>query len=310
MKTVRTLAWICSLLLLVPLARADQWKPATAPLMTRWAKDVSPQNALPEYPRPQMVRQEWLNLNGLWQLDLKASAESPVPSGKELAQKILVPFPVESALSGVMQPADRVWYRRTFQVPASWNGSRVLLHFGAVDWEATVFVNGKELGTHRGGFDAFSFDITDALKPGAEQELIVKVFDPTDKGDQPRGKQVVNPKGIWYTPTTGIWQTAWLEPVPAARIGGLKLVPDLDASCLRLTVEGVGTSAGQSIEAVARDGSTVVAQATAAVGQAIALEIPTESLKLWSPEKPFLYDLTVTLKQGDKPLDTVSSYFG
>jgi hypothetical protein len=278
--------------------------------MTRWAKDVTPQNALPEYPRPQMVRQEWLNLNGLWQLDLKAKAEDAVPTGKELPQEILVPFPVESALSGVMQPADRVWYRRTFQVPASWNGSRVLLHFGAVDWEATVFVNGKELGTHRGGFDAFSFDITDALKPGAEQELLVKVFDPTDKGDQPRGKQIGKPHGIWYTPTTGIWQTAWLEPVPAARIGGLKLVPDLDAASLRLTVAGVGTAAGQSIEAVARDGSTVVAQATAAVGQAIELKIPKESLKLWSPDKPFLYDLTVTLKQGDKPLDTVASYFG
>jgi len=309
-KTPRILVLLGVFVLLVPLAHAAEWKPGVAPLMTRWAKDVSPQNALPEYPRPQMVRQEWLNLNGLWQLDLTAGESDAAPVGKPLARTILVPYPVESALSGVMQPAERVWYRRTFQVPASWKGNRVLLHFGAVDWEATVFVNGKELGTHRGGYDAFSFDITDALTASAEQELIVKVFDPTDQGNQPRGKQVKNPKGIWYTPTTGIWQTVWLEPVPATRIGRLKLMPDVDASCLRLTVEGVGTTSGHTIEAVARDGSAVVAKAAGPVGQPLELKLPKESLKLWSPEKPFLYDLTVTLQADAKPVDTVASYFG
>lgn len=309
-KTPRIFALLGAVVLLVPLARAAEWKPGAAPLMTRWAKDVSPQNALPEYPRPQMVRQEWLNLNGLWQLDLTAGESDAAPVGKPLARTILVPYPVESALSGVMQSAERVWYRRTFQVPASWKGNRVLLHFGAVDWEATVFVNGKELGTHRGGYDAFSFDITEALTASAEQELIVKVFDPTDQGNQPRGKQVKDPKGIWYTPTTGIWQTVWLEPVPAARIGQIKLVPDVDASCLRLTVEGVGATAGHVIEAEARDGSAVVAKAAGPVGQPLELKLPKESLKLWSPEKPFLYDLTVTLQADAKPVDTVASYFG
>lgn len=310
MKTPRILAVVSLVLLLSPLALAAEWKPSTAPLMTRWAKDVSPQNALPEYPRPQMVRREWLNLNGLWQLDLKAGEGDAAPVGKKLAQTILVPFPVESALSGVMQPANRVWYRRTFQVPERWTGSRVLLHFGAVDWEATVYVNGKEQGTHRGGYDAFSFDITDALTTGTDQELLVKVWDPTDQGDQPRGKQVKNPKGIWYTPTTGIWQTVWLEPVPAARIGQLKFVPDVDASCLRLTVEGVGTTADHTVEVVARDGNTVVRKTTGPVGQAIELKLPKESLKLWSPERPFLYDLTVTLSAGGQAVDTVASYFG
>ena len=216
---MRALTLISTLLLLVPLAWADDWKPAQSPLMTRWAKDVSPHNALPEYPRPQMVRQPWLNLNGLWQVDLDASRNEALPVGKVLPQKVLVPYPIESALSGVGKHADRVWYRRTFQVPAEWKASRVLLHFGAVDWEATVYVNGKQLGTHRGGYDPFSFDITEALKDGTEQELIVKVFDPTNQGDQPRGKQVLDPRGIWYTPATGIWQTVWLEPVPAAQIG-------------------------------------------------------------------------------------------
>lgn len=301
---------LLSLLLLVPSVGAAEWKPAAAALMTRWAKEVSPQNALPEYPRPQMVRSQWLNLNGLWQLDLKADEGDAAPVGKDLPQTILVPFPVESALSGVMQPADRVWYRRTFEVPEGWKGNRILLHFGAVDWEATVYVNGKELGTHRGGYDAFSFDITDALTSDPKQELLVKVWDPTDQGDQPRGKQVKNPKGIWYTPTTGIWQTVWLEPASAARIDQLTLAPDVDASCLRVTATGVGATAAHAIEVVARAGDVEVAKTTGPVGEPVELKIPKESLKLWSPDQPFLYDLTVTLTAGGKAVDTVASYFG
>src|SRR5947207_707210 len=192
-------------------ATAADWKPAPAPLMTSWGKRVTPENAWKEYPRPQLVRNAWLNLNGLW--DYAITAKGAVKPEKWDGQ-ILVPFCVESALSGVGKTVTKdqnLWYRRTFEVPAGWQGKRIL-HFQAVDWEATVFVNGKEFDTHRGGSDPFSFDITDALKAGPN-ELVVRVWDPTDQGAQPRGKQVSKPGGIWYTPVTGIWQTVWMEPV-------------------------------------------------------------------------------------------------
>ncbi|MBN2475081.1 MAG: glycoside hydrolase family 2 [Pirellulales bacterium] len=309
MNRLSILAIIVILLAVAWPAGAEDWKPAAGPLMTRWAKDVSPDNAHPEYPRPQMVRSRWLNLNGLWQLDA-AEADDAVPAGKELPRQILVPYPVESALSGVMRAADRVWYRRTFEVPGGWNGQRVMLHFQAVDWEAVVYVNGKQVGIHRGGYDPFCLDITDALNPSGDQELIVKVFDPSSDGDQPRGKQVKNPRGIWYTPTTGIWQTVWLEPVPATRIGRVMLVPDVDGSCLRLTVEGIGTGVENTVLAVARDGDGEVGRAFGGVGAEIKLNIPQDKLKLWSPADPKLYDLSVTLKQGEMTVDEVESYFG
>ena len=284
------------------------WAPAKGPVMTRWAKDVSPANAHPEYPRPQMVRADWQNLNGLWQLQLGKDGDAP-PTNKDLPLRILVPFPVESALSGVMKHADRWWYRRTFQVPEKWQGQRVLLHFQAVDWESAVYVNGKALGDHRGGYDAFSFDITESLKPSGTQELVVRVFDPTNDGDQPRGKQSNKARGIWYTSTTGIWQTVWLEPVPATHIGQLLLTPDLDRSCLKIAAEGINAAAG-TIEAVARDGPMEVARANGGAGTEIQLAIPKEKLKTWSPDAPFLYDLTVTLTQGGRTVDQVRSYFG
>ena len=181
---------------------SDSWKiPQEAPLLTKWAKDVSPQNSLPEYPRPQMVRHDWMNLNGLWQYSVAKEGEKP-PIGKNLKGTILVPYPIESALSGVMKTADRLWYRRTFKIPEEWNDKRIILHFGAVDWETEIYINGKKIGEHRGGYDPFSFEITSSLMKGKEQELVVGVFDPTDAGDQPRGKQVRNPHGIWYPPTT------------------------------------------------------------------------------------------------------------
>ncbi len=235
MKATRIVLPLLCVLTTAAFARAD-WKPAQGPLMTRWAKDVSPDKVLPEYPRPQMVRKEWQNLNGLWQFAIGKDKEEP-PVGKKLDEQILVPFPVESALSGVMKHAERVWYRRTFSVPKGWAGQRVLLHFGAVDWEATVWVNGKKLGVHQGGFDPFSFDITDELTKDGEQEVIVGVWDPTDKGAQPRGKQVNKPGGIFYTAVTGIWQTVWLEPVSAVSIESLKIVPDIDRSIVTFTRE-------------------------------------------------------------------------
>ncbi|MEI6536525.1 MAG: sugar-binding domain-containing protein, partial [Verrucomicrobiaceae bacterium] len=210
-------------------AQAAEWQQAPGPLKTRWAKDVTPANALPEYPRPQMVRKDWLNLNGLWDLKLGDGTET----------RILVPFPVESALSGVMKHSDRLVYHRSFEVPKAWSGQRVLLHFGAVDWETKVSVNGKELSVHRGGYDAFSFDITDALKAEGAQTITVEVFDPTDLGGQPRGKQKLKPGSIMYTPVTGIWQTVWLEPVMPTHIESLRIVPDVDQGCVRIKVDVV-----------------------------------------------------------------------
>src|SRR5688500_24473 len=278
-------------------ADCAEWEPAKGPLMTRWAKDVSPRNVHREYPRPQLVREEWQNLNGLWDYSITPkSAEQP----KTFHGKILVPFPIESALSGVMKrvgDTNRLWYRRTFTVPKNWRRDRVLLHFGAVDWEATVHVNGKEMGSHRGGYDGFSLDITDALKPSEEQELVVAVWDPTDAGPQPRGKQVRNPHAIWYTPTTGIWQTPWLEPVSANGVESLKLIPDIDAGVLKLTTRLLAPT-DASIEAAAYDGRRRAAYVTGKPGTELSLHL--NNAKLWSPDSPFLYNLTVRVRVGNK----------
>ena len=283
------------------------WQPAKGPLMTRWAKEVSPDNALPEYPRPQMARKEWRSLNGLWDYAITAK-EAPRPPSFE--GRILVPYPIESALSGVMKRLDensRLWCRRTFEIPPSWAGRRVLLHFGAVDWEATVWLNGQEIGAHRGGYDAFRFDITEALKSAGAQELLVSVWDPT-QGGQPHGKQSRAPKGIVYTPSSGIWQTVWLEPVPQASIADLKITPDVDGGALRLTVAGQDAGEAYAVEAVAlREGKTI-ARAGGKLGAEIALPIP--KARLWSPDDPFLYDLKVTLEKGGQEVDSVASYFG
>ncbi|MBE3068979.1 MAG: glycoside hydrolase family 2 [Planctomycetes bacterium] len=312
MTSQRTFAVLCVVgLVCVALgcsrSAVAAWKPADGPLMTRWAKDVAPGKVHPEYPRPQMVRKDWMDLNGLWQYATAAEGEAP-PAGKDLDGEILVPFPIQSALSGVMKEADRLWYRRTFKVPDGWKGRRVLLHFGAVDWEATVYVNGKQVGDHRGGYDAFSADITDALKAGGDQELVVGVFDPTDKGNQPRGKQVLKPGGIMYTAVTGIWQTVWLEPVPEARIGRLVLTPDVDGKCLRLTVAAAGDGDGLTVEAVATDGGKEVGKVSGKAGAELRLSVP--DAKLWSPDTPHLYDLKVQLSAGGKVVDSVASYFG
>jgi len=304
-----------------PRSAMAAWEPAKGPLMTRWAKDVSPETVHGEYPRPQMVRQDWQNLNGLWQYAMAAEGEAP-PVGKDLDGKILVPFPIQSALSGVMQHADRLWYRRTFTVPKAWKGRRVLLHFGAVDWEAAVYVNGKQVGDHRGGYDAFAFDISDALTGSGKQELIVGVFDPTNDGNQPRGKQVKNPKGIWYTAVTGIWQTVWLEPVPQTHIRRLVLAPDVDKKCLTVVAELGGPTEGKgvkptggpadalTVEVTVLDAGAKVATMRGGAGDRVPVSVPDP--KLWSPDSPHLYDLKVELKTttDGKTLDSVDGYFG
>jgi beta-galactosidase/beta-glucuronidase len=288
-------------------AAADSWQPAQGPLKTRWAKDVSPANAHPEYPRPQMVRADWLNLNGLWDFAITSKEATRATFGNQ----ILVPFPVESALSGVMRPVsenERIWYRRSFAVPRKWGERRLLLHFGAVDFEATVWLNGKEIGHHRGGYDAFSFDITDAVNPIGDNELIVTAWDPTDAGTQPRGKQVRKPNGIWYTPTSGIWQTVWLEPVCAAHIAGLKITPDVDNSAVTIRPITPPTLGVCMVEVTIRDGRKVVYTASVNAGGQIIM--PVKNARLWSPEDPHLYSVVVNLKLGNRSVDKVESYFG
>jgi hypothetical protein len=281
------------------------WAPKAPPLSTRWTAQVDPANPLPEYPRPQLARPDWLSLNGLWQFAAAGAGEAP-PLGKNLREQALVPFPIESALSGIQRHHDRMWYRRAFTVPAAWQGRQVQLHFGAVDWEATVYVNGQQVGQHRGGYDAFSFDITAQLREG-ENELIVGVYDPTDAGGQPLGKQRLEPEGIFYTAVSGIWQTVWLEPTPAAHITRVDITPDLAAEAVRLTVHAAGEP-GQAVEAVVLDGGAEVARASGVAGSELSVLLPGP--RLWSPDDPFLYDLQVTLRDGAGSVDTVTSYFG
>ena len=282
---------------------------ATARLTTPWtAAALAAPVPLPEYPRPQLTRPDWLNLNGKWSLNagsLAPSAENPpatAPGFPANPEQILVPYPVESYLSGVQRPNQRnMWYKRSFAVPANWSGKRVILNFGAVDRVATIYVNGQKIGSHSGGYDAFSFDITPALRSGGN-ELVVGVFDPTDNNDM-RGKQTTSPGGIFYTATSGIWQTVWLEPVAAPHITRLDLTPDVSGKRLRVTVQGEGLG-GQTVEALVAGG----AAATGTVGTEFTIPMP--NARLWSPDDPFLYDLKVRLRSGNGVVDEVGSYFG
>ncbi len=289
-----------------PLARADGWKPVTTHLLTQWAAKVDPAKPLPEYPRPQLVRTNWSNLNGLWDYAI-VSSNAPQPSAWD--GKILVPYPVESALSGVAKPLNndqKLWYRRTFAKPDVTGGKRALLHFEAVDWLATVFVNGKQIGEHRGGYDAFAFDITDALKDG-DNELIVAVYDATG-GYQPKGKQhrpaIEKPGGIMYTPCSGIWQTTWLETVPEKFISDVKITSDVDQGNVEFVVTPAAKEGNHKIHVhILDDDGKILVIGTADAGEKIVMHIPQP--KLWSPDSPYLYKATV--KMGD---DLVETYFG
>ncbi|MDP4208720.1 MAG: T9SS type A sorting domain-containing protein [Bacteroidota bacterium] len=285
---------------------SQSWAMKQAKLMTSFSSKIDTGKVLPEYPRPQMTRNNWMNLNGIWQFQPGGSLDN-FPTGT-LSSKILVPFPVESAISGVMESYDRLWYKRTFTIPGNWNESRILLHFGAVDYEAEVFINGQSLGVHQGGYDPFSFDITPKLSGTGPQEVVVRVYDPTDFGGQPRGKQTINPGGIMYTSTTGIWQTVWLEPVPQTAIAELKMVPNIDNSTLNLTVTAQGTATGLSIAAKVRDGANIIQSATGAANTQFPISISNP--KLWSPDSPFLYDMRVFLLKDGIAIDSVDTYFG
>jgi len=289
---------------------AAAWKPAGDRIMTRWAAEVGPENALPEYPRPQLVRGDWLNLNGLWDYAIVAK-DAGRPS--EWDGKILVPFAAESALSGVGRPVGAekaLWYRRTIAVPKMWRKGRVLLHFGAVDWESTLWINGREAGTHRGGYDPFTYDITGILKRGSKQEIVLRVFDPTDEDNSPiaRGKQVMKPHGIFYTAVTGIWQTVWIEPVPEARIVKLVLRPDIDGKTLTVEPECAGTAAGSTLAVSVSLKGAAVAAAEGPANAPVVVQIPEP--ELWSPDNPVLYDVKAVLRADGKVLDEVSSYAG
>ncbi|MHA1489645.1 MAG: glycoside hydrolase family 2 protein [Promethearchaeota archaeon] len=284
------------------------WTPVKGQIMTRWVKDVSPSNPLPEYPRPQLRRKEWKSLNGLWNYAIRPKSERFISN---FDGKILVPFPVESALSGVkekLKPKQKLWYQRNFTIPKSWSEKRILLHFGAVDWEATIWVNGKEIGTHRGGYVPFSFEITDHVDENKDNELIISVWDPTQKCHQGRGKQTLIPFGVFYTAISGIWQTVWLEPVQKTYIDNLKIVPDIDEETLNLNLKINNPQLKDKISIEIRDENSEILTTSGRIDQKFSLKIPNP--KLWSPDKPFLYDIAVKLDRGGKILDEVKSYFG
>ena len=282
-----------------------QWKPAGNKIKTSWGEQLDPKNVLPEYPRPIMERNDWKNLNGPWKYAITKKGD-PTPAAYQ--GDILVPFAVESSLSGVgkmINEKEELWYQRTFDVPSAWRGKQILLHFGAVDWKAEVWVNDVKVGEHTGGFTPFYFDITSVLNKG-NNDLVVKVWDPSDRGEQPRGKQIANPHGIWYTPVTGIWQTVWLEPVATQYITNLKTTPDIDNNSVKVEVAANTTSADK-VEVKVFDGKNLVAKGAALNGVPVELTMPANA-KLWSPDSPFLYNMEVTLYKDGKAIDQVKSY--
>lgn len=300
--------------LAVTSGAAVKWKPAGDKIKTQWAAKVNPANPLPEYPRPQLVRAEWQNLNGLWNYAITPAEAKTFKSEGQ----ILVPFAVESSLSGVGRMVGKqnaLWYERTFTVPKAWNGRDILLHFGAVDWQSELWVNGQKVGTHTGGYTPFSYNITPYLKKGGKQTLRLRVWDASDNSYQPRGKQVATPMGIWYTPVTGIWQTVWMEPVGKSYIENYYIVSDVDHGKMNVSVDLKGADAGSEVKIDVLEGgigynpekpsTRVIASATAQAGKA---EISIPDAKLWSPDSPYLYGIKVTLSKGGKVVDRVNGY--
>ena len=291
-----------------------QWKPVGDNIMSPWVEDVNPADVHPEYPRPQMVRGQWMNLNGLWDYAIAPCGSSDFVS----EGKILVPFAVESALSGVGRRVgddNELWYERQFTVPSSWKGKDVLLHFGAVDWKTDVWVNGYYVGEHKGGYDPFSFNVTPYLNKSGQQTIRVKVYDATDQAFQPRGKQVEVPGLIWYTPVTGIWQTVWMEPVAKTHIENYYVVSDIHAGTMTVSVDVAACHAEDVVKVEVLDGglgyspespsTKVLASADCVNGQAV---VTVPDAQLWSPETPYLYGVKVSLLRGGKVIDSVDGY--
>ncbi|MFJ6304418.1 AbfB domain-containing protein [Streptomyces althioticus] len=290
------------------------WTPKPAPMTTPWTNQVPVDDPLPEYPRPQLTRPDWANLNGIWDFAV-TSADAGRPA--TFPEQIRVPFVAESALSGIQRRItrnDKLWYKRTFTVPSGWDGRRVQLHFGASDWRTTVWVNDRQAGAvHDGGYDAFSYDITDLLNRGGTNTVVVSVWDPTQTGSQAVGKQRLNDVlphpggGIFYTAASGIWQTVWLEPTAAAHITRLDMVPDLVNNRLKVTVRGAGTSGHQARVTVSAGGVTV-GTATGPVGTEFTVPVP--DARRWTPDDPFLHDVRADLLSGSATVDSVGSYTG
>lgn len=296
---------VCCALALTVCAQA-QWKPAGDKIKTKWAEQINPQNVLPEYPRPQLERTDWVNLNGEWEYAIKPKGEVEPNS---FDGNILVPFAVESSLSGVQKEVgenNELWYKRSFAVPANWKNKDVVLNFGAVDWKADVFVNDILIGSHQGGFTPFSFNITPYLTGKSNQKLVVRVWDPSDRGYQPRGKQTSNPEGIWYTPVTGIWQTVWLEPVATNHITSVKSIPNIDNGTMNVTVGTSQPCNTAVVEVKLLDKGQVVASAKGVQGKELRLAVQNPTL--WDTSNPYLYDMKVSLTKDGKVVDDVKSY--
>ena len=303
---IKHLVLVGATLLLSSQVLWAQWKPVGNKIKTSWTENIDINNVLPEYPRPIMERSEWSNLNGLWNYTIQ-------PLGKGIPTsfdgEILVPFAIESSLSGVgriLGENKNLWYQCSFIIPSKWKGKKILLHFGAVDWKTEVWVNNIKVGEHTGGFTPFSFDITQALD-GSKNTLVVKVWDPTDKGTQPRGKQVSQPRGIWYTPVSGIWQTVWLEPVADHYITNVRTTPDIDTNGVKVKVETDNDRVSDKFEVKVFDEGQLVAMGTSINGLPVEISMPVD-VKLWSPDSPFLYQMEVSLFSEGKRIDCIKSY--
>ena len=304
--------YILFLVAMIPIGLlAQNWQPAGNKMKSKWAEEVKPESVWKEYPRPQLKRSEWLNLNGLWEYALLRKNQ---PGPKKYQGHILVPFCIESSLSGVgksMMPDDRLWYRREFEVPSEWKSKNVVINFEAVDYKSTVWVNGIIVDSHKGGYDRFSFDITHCLNPSGKQEIVVCVDDPTSTEAQPRGKQRLDQSGIMYTPVSGIWQTVWLEAVNSkAYIKEVLITPDIDrkiVSVVPIMHQPIRPDYKVKIE-VLEDGKNLKS-VEGEIDKEVEIDIP--SPHLWSPDDPFLYDLKLTLVDVDgEEVDKVDSYFG
>jgi len=295
------------LLVFAVIAKGQTWKPAKVSLTTKWCQTVTPQNAWTAYPRPQLQRTAWMNLNGMWDYAVLPKGQS-APAAFD--GQILIPYCIESSLSGVgkpLLPTQELWYNKKFSVPANWAGKDIVLHFDAVDWETKLWVNGKKVGEHKGGSDPFSFNITPYLNKNGTQQIVLSVFDPTDTDLQPRGKQVLDPKGIWYTAVSGIWQTVWLEPINKTSILQFNPTPDIDNNKINISTAASGLTGNEQLHLIIKNEGKVIKDTITAFSNNVALTIP--SAKLWSPYHPDLYNIDVELRDKNKVLDKFSSYF-
>ena len=311
MKNRISIVFILVLLLQYSFIQAQNWAPVPGQIMTNWANDVTPENVWKEYPRPQMVRTDWLNLNGLWDFEITERDTNKIAIN--YARKILVPFCVESALSGIKETItgkQQMIYRRFFSIPSHWNQKHLILHFEAVDYETKVWVDGKYVGIHKGGYDHFQFDIAGFLNKDEKHEIKLVVWDPTNEGSQPIGKQALPAirNRTKYTATSGIWQTVWLEPTNEVAIESIKIIPNIDNGTISLQTKVVGATQGARIKIQAFDQGKEIASSIAAIGEPVSLQL--NQPKLWSPTNPFLYDFKLSLINDGKVVDEVSSYFG